>query len=115
MPREVADILGFMEQKLGDKPEAGIAFFGGIQRKDGRIKSSYFSGWDFKDILKCSPKRMAKLLSPFSNEQRIRILKMLLEGDKLSSELIQTTGLEGGQLYHHLKELALAEYIEQKE
>jgi len=58
---------------------------------------------------------VARLLSPFSNEQRILILKTLIDGSRTSSELTQATGLEGGQLYHHLKELALAEFIEQEQ
>lgn len=43
------------------------------------------------------------------------ILKTLIDGSRTSSELTQATGLEGGQLYHHLKELALAEFIEQEQ
>jgi len=114
-PEPVASLIQMLEQRLPDKPDAVMAFFGGIQRKGGKIVSSYFSGHDIESILKCSPKRIANLLSPFSSEQRILILKTLIEGDRSSSELSHVTGLEGGQLYHHLKELALAEYIEQKE
>jgi len=114
-PEPSASLIRMLEQTLPDKPDTGMAFFGGIQRKSGKISSSYFSGHDMESILKCSPKRIANLLSPFSNGQRILILKTLIEADKSSSELSQMTGLEGGQLYHHLKELALAEYIEQKE
>jgi len=114
-PETVSSLIQILIKQLPDKPDAGMAFFGGIQKKGGKIKSSYFSGHDIESLLKCSPKRIAKLLSPFSSEQRILILKTLIEGDRSSSELSQATGLEGGQLYHHLKELALAEYIEQKE
>jgi len=115
-PAEPVDsLIQILEQRLPDKPDTGMAFFGGIQRKSGKISSSYFSGHDIESVLKCSPKRIANLLSPFSNEQRVLILKTLLEGDRSSSGLSQVTSLEGGQLYHHLKELALAEYIEQKE
>ena len=114
-PEPAASLIQVLEERLPDKPDAGMAFFGGIQKRGGKISSSYFSGHDIESILKCSPKRIANLLSPFSSEQRILILKTLIEGDKSSSELSQATELEGGQLYHHLKELALAEYIEQKE
>ena len=115
-PPEPSDsLIRVLAERLPDKPDAGMAFFGGIQKKNGKIRSSYFSGHDVESILRCSPKRVAKLLSPFSSEQRILILKTLIKGDRSSSELSRETGLEGGQLYHHLKELALAEYIEPKE
>jgi len=114
-PEPSASLIRVLAERLPDKPDAGMAFFGGIQKKNGKIRSSYFSGHDVESILRCSPKRVAKLLSPFSSEQRILILKTLIKGDRSSSELSQETGLEGGQLYHHLKELALAEYIEPKE
>ena len=114
-PEPSASLIRVLAERLPDKPDAGMAFFGGIQKKNGKIRSSYFSGHNLESILRCSPKRVAKLLSPFSSEQRILILKTLIKGDKSSSELSQETGLEGGQLYHHLKELALSEYIEQKE
>ena len=91
-----------------------MIFFDGIQKKNGKIRSSYFSGHDVESLLRCSPERVAKLLSPFSSEQRILILKTLIKGDRSSSELSQETGLEEGQLYHHLKELILAKYIEPK-
>lgn len=114
-PEPAASLIHVLAERLPDKPDTGMAFFGGIQKKGGKIRSSFFSGNDFESIMKCSPKRIANLLSPFSSEQRILILKTLIEGDRSSSELSQATGLEGGQLYHHLKELALAEYVEQKE
>jgi len=114
-PEPSASLIRVLAERLPDKPDAGMAFFGGIQKKNGKIRSSYFSGHDVESILRCSPKRVAKLLSPFSSEQRILILKTLIKGDRSSSELSRETGLEGGQLYHHLKELALAEYIELKE
>jgi len=110
-----SSLIKVLAEQLPDKPDAGLAFFGGIQKKNGKIKLSYVSGHDIESIMRCSSKRVAKLLSPFSSEQRILILKTLIKGDRSSSELSRETGLEGGQLYHHLKELALAEYIELKE
>jgi len=110
-----SSLIRVLVEQLPDKPDTGLAFFGGIQKKGGKIKLSYVSGHDIESIMRCSPKRVAKLLSPFSSEQRILILKTLIKGDRSSSELSRETGLEGGQLYHHLKELALAEYIELKE
>jgi DNA-binding HxlR family transcriptional regulator len=115
VPEDVGDLIEYLERRLPDKPDTGMAYFGAIERRGGKIVSSYHSGWEIEDILKCSPRRVANLLSPFSNEQRILILKSLIEKDRGSSELSQATGLEGGQLYHHIKELALAEYVEQKE
>jgi DNA-binding HxlR family transcriptional regulator len=114
MPEHLDTYFDALEKQLIE-PNAGMAYYGGIQKKDGKVVSSYHSGNDIKSILKCSPKRVERLLSPFSNEQRIIILKTLIEGNRGSSELTKATGLEGGQLYHHLKELALAEFIEQEQ
>jgi len=115
IPAGSAEFRQFMERVLPDKPDVGVAFFGGVERKGGKVVGSYFSGNTFDVILKCSPKRVAKLLSPFSNEQRIRILQLLMESPRTSSELSEATGLEGGQLYFHLKELALVGFVEQPE
>lgn len=52
------------------------------------------------------------LLSPFSNEQRLKILLQLCEYPKSATDLTNATGLQGGQLYHHLEELMGARYIE---
>jgi DNA-binding transcriptional ArsR family regulator len=52
------------------------------------------------------------LLSPFSSEQRLKILLLLHEYPRSSTDLSNATGLEGGPLYHHIEELIEAKYME---
>lgn len=58
---------------------------------------------------------VANFLSPFSNDQRVRILKNLLYGPKTAKELMDELALTTGQLYHHLRELAKSGYLKQSQ
>ncbi|MEM1558620.1 MAG: winged helix-turn-helix domain-containing protein [Candidatus Bathyarchaeia archaeon] len=108
-------IFEVLEKMLRDKPDAGLVFIGGVERRGGKIANSYFSSIELKDVVECPSRKIAKVVASLSNENRIRILQELLKGDKTSSELSSNLMLEGGQLYHHLKELMLAGYVEAKE
>ncbi|MGE5530427.1 MAG: hypothetical protein ACM3X6_14970 [Patescibacteria group bacterium] len=55
--------------------------------------------------------KIAAVMAPFASEQRIKLLKSLYLGISESGQLKDFTGLTGGQLYHHLKELALAKFL----
>lgn len=50
-----------------------------------------------------------------ANEHRINILKALADAEKTTARLAELTGIEGGPLYHHLKELNNARFIQQRE
>ena len=52
-----------------------------------------------------------RLLSPLAHEARIRIMQALWAGPIGSSALSDATGLVGGNLYYHLKELIHARYV----
>ena len=58
--------------------------------------------------------QVAAVLAPFANAQRVKLLKALYLGISESGQLKEFTGLTGGQLYHHLKELALAKFLSRK-
>lgn len=58
--------------------------------------------------------QVAAVLAPFANAQRVKLLKALYMGISESGQLKEFTGLTGGQLYHHLKELALAKFLSRK-
>lgn len=53
------------------------------------------------------------IASAFSSPQRIAICAELLKGKSTSSELEKNSGLTGGQLYHHLKDLLNAHIVVQ--
>jgi len=55
------------------------------------------------------------MLSSLAHEARIRLLQALYSGPKSTSELGAGTGMKGGNLHYHLKELAYAHYIEQRD
>lgn len=64
-----------------------------------------------EDWLDLPEAQVASVMAPFANEQRVKLLKALYLGMSESSQLREFTGLTGGQLYHHLKELALARFL----
>ena len=66
------------------------------------------------EALKLHPKRVALFSEILSNEARVAILKALCTGSKTARELSQITGLEGGQLYHHLRILLQNRFISAK-
>ena len=55
---------------------------------------------------------LSAALEPFTNPRRVKLLKVLIEKDLPANEISQTTGLVGGQLYHHLQNLESAGLIE---
>ncbi|MGE5652944.1 MAG: ArsR/SmtB family transcription factor [Bacillota bacterium] len=49
--------------------------------------------------------QLTRFANAFTNAGRIAILYALAKGPLTSAELSTQTGLQGGQLYHHLREL----------
>lgn len=56
----------------------------------------------------------ASFCMALANEHRINILKALSEQELSTAQLTGFTGLEGGPLYHHIKELIKARFVHQK-
>jgi len=69
------------------------------------------SGNEEEQWMELPEDRVAAIMAPFANEQRIKLLKALYMGTTESGRLKDLTGLTGGQLYHHLKELALGKFL----
>ena len=57
--------------------------------------------------------KVERLLSPLAHEGRIEIMKALVSGSAGATVLARRTGFRGGALYHHLRELQYAGYVEQ--
>jgi len=68
-------------------------------------------GNDEEAWLELPEDQVTAIVAPFANEQRVKLLKALYLGIAESGHLKEFTGLTGGQLYHHLKELALAKFL----
>ncbi len=98
--------------QLGETPGRGVVFVGAVEWEGDKVRESSLTVIGLEDVETCPPRRVADAASPLANEHRVRILQELLKGPKTASELSEATGLEGGQLYHHLKELAFAGYLE---
>ena len=56
-----------------------------------------------------------RMLSPLAHEARIGIMQQLYAEGRASSELTELTGMKGGNLHYHLKELIYAGYVQQRE
>jgi hypothetical protein len=52
-----------------------------------------------------------RALSPLAHQARIRLMQAMYDGSKASSVLSEATGLKGGNLYYHLRELLRAGYV----
>lgn len=57
----------------------------------------------------------ARYCLALANEHRIKILKKLANREQTAAQLAEHTGLEGGPLYHHIKELITARFVTQRE
>ena len=66
-------------------------------------------------MVRASAASIERLLAPLAHESRVRLMQAMYDGPKSSSELSQATGLTGGNLYYHLKELIHAAYVADKD
>ena len=64
--------------------------------------------------LRTAPASVERLLSPLAHEARIGLMQAMYSGAKSAAELTAATGLKGGNLYYHLKELMHAVYVEEQ-
>lgn len=120
--KDVVALEKLMRDIVGKIDEGGAIIHAGYLVKGGKrigiwVNTASMDKW-MDEPLKIPPQEITKFLSPFSSEQRMIILRSLyedlLEG-KTVSDLVEETGFEGGQLYHHLKELERANYVETRE
>ena len=58
--------------------------------------------------------KVERMLSPLAHESRIRLLQAMRESSCSSADLSKATGLKGGNLHHHLKELIYSGYVRDK-
>jgi DNA-binding transcriptional ArsR family regulator len=63
------------------------------------------------DVDTIPPDRIAKVISPLGNEERLKIIDNLTEGPKTFNELEEYTNRTGSSLTHHLTPLLDAGYV----
>ena len=99
-------------------PGEFICFWGGvIHRREGDLGWGCFTtrfgapagGQDA--VRGMSAAAVERLLAPLAHEGRVRIMQVLFRNPLSASELSEATGFRGGGLYHHLRELAHADYV----
>ena len=118
-PVEVRPALKWLAEGIGDDGVnvliAGVIKING-ERKFGWVSRYPYEGTDLARFGRECDDNMASAFAPFSNRNRVAVLRSLLSGGprgpKTSRQLTTDTGLRGGPLYHHLKELVLAGYVE---
>lgn len=105
-PWEVVEI-GKVMTKWYNSTHEGVIVSASREKNSGWVNTS-----TFRMLTELPIEKVMFLLSPFASEQRIKILFQLFEHPKSATDLNNTTGLQGGQLYHHLEMLVEAKYIE---
>ena len=66
-------------------------------------------------VLAVPATKLERLVGPFAHEGRVKILQALYQGPLTSSQLSESTGFQGGRLYHHLRELKYSAYVSDRE
>jgi len=78
-----------------------------VAAEDGRVDEPH-------PALRAPASKIERLLSPIAHEARIRIMQAMYDRPKTSGELSAATGLKGGNLYYHLKELIHGAYVTER-
>lgn len=116
---EVADLLRTIKQTMVDPGarENGVTVLFALLRntKDSGQSStvSCSSEADIERVL-VSDDELVSFATAFANPARLRIMRTLAGAARSSAELSEATGLVGGQLYHHLRELIHIGFVRQE-
>jgi len=101
------------------KPGDRVILWAGMTRYSDRDGLSWHSlsihtheGAESLDVDADTAAKVERLLSPLAHESRFMLLQALQRGPLTASELTAATGLKGGNLYHHLRDL-LGAYVEE--
>lgn len=80
-----------------------MTYSGKYQSPDGTMGSTFGANCDISHLLQCDSFKLANVLSAFSSQERIDILKQLVQRRQTASQLMQSLNFNTtGQLYHHL-------------
>lgn len=88
-----------------------------ILNENGESTSNWSISWDeeVKNLFDIPCHQVAHVLGVLGNEVRLAILRELMGGPKTVVQLTESLGMQTtGQAYHHLKELQLAGYVDDK-
>jgi len=101
---EVVVLLGWAE--LASEEPRGFNSLGSLDTNRDCGDPDRYKAW-----FTCPERLITKFLSPFSHEARITLMRALFDEHRTTTQL-KALGISHGQLYHHLKDLMLAGYVE---
>jgi DNA-binding transcriptional ArsR family regulator len=110
---EITDSLEAMMAEIAEQLRESMK---GIEDIGDRIRSSRpyltrLSKRGKSEIDSIPPDRIAKVISPLGNEERLKIIDHLTKGPKTFNELEEYTSRTGSSLTHHLTPLLDAGYV----
>ncbi len=105
---------------LMEDPEDVFLIWGGATGKPGHEGSWLWLSYNLarqkeetgqQPVFEVDPAGIERILSPLAHEARVRLMLAMHDGAKTSGQLSEASGLKGGNLYYHLKELIYARYV----
>ena len=113
-PRAGSDLADLLEQHR--QPGRRVVLAGvGRWTDHGSSTATHAHVWDEVERVTLDARRTAALCQALASEPRLALLLELLPGARTTGELTGSTGLERGQLYHHLRDLFLQGLVTQRE
>lgn len=94
-----------------------IGYAGRYESESGRVGATFGVGsTSIKKVLKRDSFELAKTINAFASEERVEIVKALLNKSQTANELMERLGFSStGKLYHHLSFLEKIGVINKKD
>lgn len=113
---EVKRVLQTVEETLTDPTarESGYTVvFALVEKQTGKEAQSLVASQSEAEISAkiVEDDDLSSFATAFSYPARLRLLRTFIGGARTTAELTKATGLAGGQLYHHLRELTSRGFV----
>ena len=112
---DLTDSLETMMDGLGDQIEMSLRSIDGLKVPGIRVRKGRRRTKSRKEhrreVESIDPERVAKIVAPLGNEERLKILDYLKKGGKTFNDIENFTGKTGSSLTHHLNPLIEAGYV----
>lgn len=117
-PEEGNILFADLRRRMADDENGLISIIGGVYRfapgKNLYWQSRVSNHPLRPPLVECCDEDATQFASVFSSTQRLRLLEAMVGAVQVSSELRHKTGLGSGALYHHLRQLMHAGFVEQR-
>ena len=115
-PARAQAVARQLDAELRAKRDSSVVFVAGaLQEPSGRVvtwSSQTASGADGPCAQFEVLQALARAHAALGSEARLRLLQLLWRGEKSAAELAEASGLSTGSLYHHMRELYAARWVE---